>query len=219
MTTFTRSLHKTSMSVHKTLSQTYLLTFIGLLVSAVVSYLTLDVQFFATGFGLITTFIVAMILMFTTLAMSRRQSGIALVPAIAFMATMGAMMGPNINHYLGISPNIVLMAVVLTTVVTGLLSAIVIVFKRDFSNIGGFLFVGLLLLLVALIANIFIQSSVFHLVLSYIGALIFSGYILYDTSKIMTGEYDNYIEASIGMYLNIINLFQFILNILGFGDD
>jgi modulator of FtsH protease len=77
------------------------------------------------------------------------------------------------------------------------------------------LFVGLLIVIVAGIANIFIGSSIFGLVIAGVSALLFCGYILFDTSRILRGEIDSPIEGAISMFLNILNLFVSLLRIFG----
>lgn len=196
-----------------TLAGTFFVTFLGLLVAAATSAWAMTIPFLISGWGILATFIVALVMMFATKATS--QTSMGLLPAFGFFAAMGAMMAAGIKHYLDIDPQVVVLAAASTAGLTLLLSGFVIVTRRNFNSMGGLLFVALLLLVIVGVINIFVQSSMLHLVLSYIGALVFSGYILYDTSKIVTGEYDNYIDASIGMFLNIANLFMNLLSIIG----
>jgi len=86
---------------------------------------------------------------------------------------------------------------------------------------AGFLMVGLVTVLVAIIANIFLQMPILQLVISSAVILIMSGFILYDTSAIIRGEQTNYILATVGMYLSIFNIFIHLLNLLAAfaGDD
>lgn len=79
---------------------------------------------------------------------------------------------------------------------------------------GKFLFIGVILLLVAMLANIFLQIPVLSLTISAVAVLIFSAYILYDVSRIVTGGEDNYIVAALSIYLDIYNLFVHLLNLL-----
>jgi len=91
--------------------------------------------------------------------------------------------------------------------------------KKDFSNIGGFLITGLVLAIVAGIANIFMQIPALQLAISSAVVFIMSGFILYDTSRIIHGGEDNYIRAAIAMYLNLYNLFVNLLVLMGFASD
>jgi modulator of FtsH protease len=94
------------------------------------------------------------------------------------------------------------------------LAGIATVTKKDFSFMGKFLFVGLILLIVASIANLFFQVPAASVALSAIAVLIFSAYILYDVSRIVHGGETNYIMATMGLFLNIYNIFLSLLNIL-----
>jgi FtsH-binding integral membrane protein len=94
------------------------------------------------------------------------------------------------------------------------LSALVTITKKDFSFMGKFLFVGLILLIVAMIANLFFQVPAASVALSAVAVLLFSGYILFDVSRIVHGGETNYIMATMGLFLNIYNIFLSLLNIL-----
>jgi modulator of FtsH protease len=89
------------------------------------------------------------------------------------------------------------------------------VIKRDLTNMGKFLFVGAILLLVAGIANIFIQSSALMITLSVLAIGIFSAFILYDLKRVQDGEETNYITATLGVYLSVYNVFSNLLMMLG----
>jgi modulator of FtsH protease len=100
------------------------------------------------------------------------------------------------------------------------LSGYVLTTKKDFSFMGGFLLVGLIVAVVASIANIFLGIPALSLAVSAAIVFIMSGFILYDTSRIINGGETNYIRATVSMYLNIYNLFTSILHLLGaFGGD
>ena len=94
------------------------------------------------------------------------------------------------------------------------LSAVATVTKKDFSFMGKFLFVGLVLAILASIANIFFHIPALSLAISSIALIIFSGYILYDTSRIVNGGETNYISATLQLYLDVYNVFISLLNIL-----
>ena len=94
------------------------------------------------------------------------------------------------------------------------------VIKRDLSSMGKFLFVGMILLLVAGIANVFIQSSALMITLSVLAIGIFSAFILHDLKRVQDGEETNYISATLGVYLSLFNVFQSLLALLGiFGGE
>ena len=107
-----------------------------------------------------------------------------------------------------------------TALVFFALSAYALTTKKDFSFMGGFLVVGLVVVLVAAIANIFFAVPAVSLAISAAIVFIMSGFILFDTSRIIHGGETNYIRATVSLYLNIYNLFTSILHLLGaFGGD
>ena len=92
--------------------------------------------------------------------------------------------------------------------------------KRDLSKMGKFLFIGMIMLLVAMIANIFLQIPALMIVLSLIAIAIFSAYMLYDINRVITGGETNYITATLAIYLDVYNVFVNLLALLGiFGGD
>ena len=86
--------------------------------------------------------------------------------------------------------------------------------KRDFSFMGKFLFIGLILLVVASLANLFFQIPALSLTISAIAVLLFSAYLLFDISRIVNGGETNYVMATMAVYLNLYNLFINLLNLL-----
>ncbi|CAG0942716.1 partial Modulator of FtsH protease YccA, partial [Anaerolineae bacterium] len=94
------------------------------------------------------------------------------------------------------------------------LATLATVTKKDFSFMGKFLFIGLILLIVASLANIFLAIPALSLTISAMAVLIFSAYILYDVSRIVHGGETNYVMATLGLYLNIYNLFVSLLQLL-----
>jgi modulator of FtsH protease len=101
-----------------------------------------------------------------------------------------------------------------TGVIFFALSAYVLTTKKDFSYLGGFLFVGMMVAFLAMIAGIFFQIPALQLVISAAFVLISSGLILFQTSEIIHGGETNYITATVGLYVSIYNLFVSLLNLL-----
>ena len=100
------------------------------------------------------------------------------------------------------------------------LSGYALTSKRDFSFLGGFVFAGMMVVVIAMLANIFLQMPALALAISSAIILLMSGFILFDTSRIINGGETNYIMATYGLYLSIFNIFISLLQILGiFGDD
>lgn len=201
-------------SVQKTLTNTMLLTTATLAVSAVASYMSLGLAL--TGMMALGLFLGAFAMIFVTQGFSNSWIGIPCL--FVFAALMGTAVGPMVGHYLTKAPDAVYLSLGLTGLITLLLSGYTIITKRNFEGIGSYLFGALLILILIMVANIFLQMAWLHLAISYVAVVIFSGYILYDTSEIVHGRETNYISASMNMYLNIINIFIHLLTILGDDD-
>ena len=203
---------------NRVLRNTYMLLGLTLAFSAVTATISMVLQlptfmylvFVLVGFGLL----------FVVNRMADSAKGL---PAIfAFTGVMGAALGPLLNVYLALpnGPNLVLQSLVWTALIFFGLSAYALQSKRDFSFMGGFLFAGLLVAIVAMIANIFLAIPALSLTISAAVVMIMSGLILMDTSRIVHGGETNYIRATVGLYLNIFNLFVHLLHLLGvFGGD
>lgn len=140
--------------------------------------------------------------------------GVAALFGFTFIA--GLMLTPILTVAAGFrnGGQLVAMAGGLTAVVFFALASIATVTKRDFSFLGKFLFVGLILLIVASLANLFFQVPAVSLTISAVAVLIFSMYILYDVSSIVRGGETNYVMATLALFLDIYNLFVSLLNIL-----
>jgi modulator of FtsH protease len=131
---------------------------------------------------------------------------------------MGYSLGPIINMYLGMAngSQIVGTAFAMTGVTFLGLSAYAITSRRNFNMLGGMLFAGLIVAVIASIANIFLQIPALSLAVSGVMVLLMSGYILYDTSRMVNGGETNYVMMTVSLYLNIYMLFVHLLNIVGF---
>ena len=150
------------------------------------------------------------------LMFARKNAKLALILLFAFTFISGLTLGPTLARYIGAGMgNVITQAFLMTTVAFGGLSVFAMNTKRDFSAMGKFLFIALIVLIVASLINIFVGSSMLSLALSGAGALIFSAYILYDTQNIIRGAYDSPVLAAVSLYLDILNLFISLLHILG----
>lgn len=203
-----------SLSINKVLRNTYMLLAMTLTFSAVTASIAmaLDLSSLA-GLGLS---ILALVLVFVVMKTADSAAGIFWV--FAFTGVMGASIGPMLNRYAGMAngPEIIMQAFGATALIFFSLSAYTLTSKKDFSFMGNFLFVGLVLAVVAGLANIFFQIPALHLAINAVVVLIMSGFILFDTSRIIQGGETNYIRATVGLYLNIFNLFTALLQLLGF---
>ena len=150
------------------------------------------------------------------LMFARKNAKLALILLFAFTFISGLVLGPTLARYIGAGMgNVITQAFLMTTVAFGGLSVFAMNTKRDFSAMGKFLFIALIVIVVASLINIFVGSSMLSLAVSGAGALIFSAYILYDTQNIIRGAYDSPVLAAVSLYLDILNLFISLLHILG----
>ena len=151
------------------------------------------------------------------------DSAQGLIAVFAFTGCLGAALGPMLNRYLALENGslLVMQALGGTASIFLALSAYALTTRKNFSYMGGFLFTGLVLALVAGLANLFLHIPLLSLVLSAVIVLVMSGFILFDTSRIIHGGETNYIRATVSLYLSIYNLFTSLLHLLGAtsGDD
>ena len=143
---------------------------------------------------------------------------------IVFLCTglLGLGIGPMLSSYLALpnGPSIVATAMGGTGVIFLALSGYVLTTKRDFSFMGGFLMVGLIVIFGAVLVNLFTAIPALSLAISAGMILLMSGFILFDTSRIINGGETNYIRATVSLFINIFNLFTSLLHLLGvLGDD
>ena len=152
-----------------------------------------------------------------------RNSPWGLASIFALTGFMGYTLGPIINAYLGLpnGPQIVMTAMGGTGIIFLGLSGYALVSRKDFSFMGGFLMVGILVAFLASLAAIFLQMPGLSLAVSAMFILLMSGLILYQTSEIIHGGETNYIMATITLYVTIYNLFLSLLHLLGIfsGED
>lgn len=152
-----------------------------------------------------------------------QNSGGGIIAVLALTGFMGYTLGPLINRYLGL-PNgteIVMQAMGSTAVIFIGLSAYALTTRKDFSFMGGFLTVGILLAFIASLAAIFLEIPALSLIVSTAFVLLMSGLILYETSNIIHGGETNYVLATVTLFVSIFNLFTSLLQLFGFmsGDD
>ena len=145
-----------------------------------------------------------------------KNSSLGVALLLGFTFFMGLMLSRLVGAVLGLSNGAALVGYAFgaTAAVFAVMATLSSVIKRDLSGMGKFLWVGAVLLLVAIIANIFIQSSALYLTLGVLGAGLFSAYMLYDLKRIVDGGETNYVSATLALYLDIFNVFQFILSLL-----
>ena len=150
-----------------------------------------------------------------------RKPGLNIIALFSFTTVSGLTLGPILYRYLSVNPSIVVQALVMTAITFFALTAYVIISRKDFSFMSGFLMTGLIVVVLSGIINMFfMQSTMLQLVTSGASVLLFSGFILYDTSNIIRyyGT-DEHVSATLALYLDILNLFIALLSILGIMSD
>jgi modulator of FtsH protease len=151
-------------------------------------------------------------------AIEKTKNSAAGVPVLlGFTFFMGLMLSRLVGHVLGLEggAGIVMTAFGGTSAIFLGMATVSTVIKRDLSAMGKFLFVGLVMLIVASIANIFLQSSAMMITISVIAIGIFSAFIVYDLKRVRDGQETNYISATLSIYLDLYNIFTALLSILG----
>ena len=151
-------------------------------------------------------------------AIERLKNSAAGVPVLlGFTFFMGLMLSRLIGQVLGLSNGAGLIMTAFTG--TGLIflgmASLSSIIKRDLTSMGKWLFIGAIMLLVAGLANIFLQSSALMITIAVLAIGIFSAFILYDLKRVQDGEETNYISATLGVYLSLYNVFQSLLALLG----
>lgn len=151
-----------------------------------------------------------------------KNSGLGVAILLGFTFFMGLMLSRLIGHVLGYSngASLIMTAFGGTASILAVMATIATVSKRDFSGMGKWLFAGVLVILIAAAANIFLQIPALFLVISVLAIAIFSAYILYDVQQVINGGETNYISATLNIYLDVYNIFSNLLALLGiFGGE
>jgi modulator of FtsH protease len=146
-----------------------------------------------------------------------KNSGLGVALLLGFTFFMGLMLSRLIGHILGFSngASLIMTAFGGTATILAVMATVATVSKRDFSGLGKWLFAGVLVILVAAAANIFLQIPALYLAISVLAIGIFSAFILYDVQQIITGGETNYITATLAIYLDVYNIFTNLLALLG----
>ena len=209
---------------NKVLRNTYTmlaLTMIPTLLGALVG-LSTDFSFMAQS-PIISSLVMFAVMMGMLFAVSAlRNSAWGIVMLLGFTLVAGVFLGPILQHALHLrnGGQLIGMAAGGTGLIFFSLATLATVTKKDFSFMSKFLFIGLILLVVASLANLFFAIPALSLTLSAIAVLIFSAYILYDISQIIHGGETNYIMATMTLYLDIYNIFVNLLSLLmAFGGE
>jgi modulator of FtsH protease len=152
------------------------------------------------------------------IAIEKTKNSAAGVPVLlAFTFFMGLMLSRMLGFVLGLAngPGLIMMAFAGTGLVFFGMAALSTIIKRDLSTMGKFLFIGAVMVLVASIANIWLQSASLMITLSVLVIGIFSAFIIYDLQRVKNGLESNYISATLNVYLSLYNVFSALLSIFG----
>ena len=205
------------LQTNKLIKNTYMLLSMTLIFSGVMAFLSIVMQAsFGIAFG---ATIVGIVMLWFVLP--RTQNSSAGIPVIfAITGLLGFGLGPMLTHYMSINPSIVMTAMGGTGAIFLGLSGYALSTRKDFSFMGGFIFVGMLVAIGAMVLNIFLGIPALALAVSAAVIMIMSGFILFQTSAMIHGGETNYISATAGLFLSILNIFTSLLHILGaFSDD
>ena len=208
----------TELATNRVLRNTYALLGLTMIPTVIGAFIGMSINFSIAQQHPFIFAIGAMAVMyglFTAIAANRNSSvGVVLLLGVTFL--LGMLLGPILQHALHLSngAQIVGLAAGGTGIILMTLAGVATTTKKDFSFMGKFLMVGIVLMIVASLANIFLQIPAMALAMSAIGVILFSGFILYDVSRIVNGGETNYVMATLSLYLSIYNLFTSLLQLL-----
>jgi len=206
------------LQTNKLIKNTYMLLSMTLIFSGVTAFFSVALNV-SHGIAFAASLIGIGLLWF---ALPRTQNSAAGVPVIfAITGLLGFGLGPMLSYYLSVNPSIVMVAMGGTGAIFLGLSGYALSTRKDFSFMGGFIFVGMLVAIGAMVANIFLGIPALALAVSAAVIMIMSGFILFQTSAMIHGGETNYISATAGLFISILNIFTSLLHILGAfsGDD
>lgn len=203
---------------NRVLRNTYMLLALSMIPTIFGAWLGVTMQFSLLASRPFIGFLVYMAVAFGFLfAIERtKDSALGVVFLLGFTGFMGLMLSNILQVALSFSngTQMIMTAAGGTAVIFASLATLATVTKKDFSFMGKFLFIGLILMIVASVANIWLAMPLLQLTISAIGVMIFSAYILYDVSRVVTGGETNYIKATLAIFLDIFNLFVNLLSLL-----
>ena len=205
------------LSTNKVIRSTYQLLSMTLAFSAVMAYISMSMQA-SQGMGLVGTIVAIAMLWFVLPRTANSAAGIPVIFVITGLLGFG--LGPMLNYYMAVNPTIVMTALGGTGVIFLGLSGYALTTRKDFSFMAGFLMVGFFVIIGASLLNLFLGIPALFLTVNAAVIMIMSGFILYQTSSIIHGGETNYIMATAGLFLSILNMFTALLHLLGaLGDD
>ncbi|MGI4844431.1 MAG: Bax inhibitor-1/YccA family protein [Janthinobacterium lividum] len=202
---------------NKVLRNTYWLLALSMIPTVLGAYIGVSFNLMAGlgTFGFIGFMLVAFGFIFAIQKFKDSAVGLGLL--LAFTFVMGLMLTPLLQHTLGYSNGgtLIMTAFGGTACVFAVMASIATTTKRDFSGMGSWLMAGVIVLILAAVANIFLQMSALTIVISLLAIGIFSAFILFDVQRIVNGGETNYITATLSIYLDVYNIFTSLLQLLG----
>ncbi|MEN3276448.1 MAG: modulator of FtsH protease [Massilia sp.] len=206
---------------NKVLRNTFWLLALSMIPTVLGAYVGVSMQLPMLGgaMGFIAFLAIAFGFMFAIEKTKDSAAGVFVLLGFTFF--MGLMLTPLLTRTLGYSNGgqLIMTAFGGTAVVFAVMASIATTTKRDFSGMGSWLFAGVIVLLLAGFANIFLQMTALSIVFSVLAIGIFSAFLLYDVQRIVNGGETNYITATLSIYLNVYNIFANLLALLGLGGD
>lgn len=204
-------------SRNNVLRNTYWLLALSMIPTVLGAYIgvSMELPMLSGGFGFIIFLAIAFGFMFAIEKTKHSAVGVAVLLGFTFF--MGLMLTPLLRHTLGYSNggSLIMTAFGGTACVFAVMASIATTTKRDFSGMGSWLMAGVVVILLAAVANIFLQMSALSIVISMLAIGIFSAFILYDVQRIVNGGETNYITATLAIYLDVYNIFTSLLHLLG----
>ena len=204
---------------HKVLRNTYTLLALSLIPTAIGAAIGSNINMGFMRSSPIISFIAIMAVFFgwTWAIEKNRESSLGVVLLLCFTMFLGLLLGPLLQSVLGLKNGgqLVMMAAGGTAAVFAVMSGIATTTKRDLSSMGSFLTIGVVVIMLAVVANLFFASPVLHLVILSGFVLLSSAMILWQVNSIVKGGETNYISATLSLYISIYNLFSSLLQLLG----
>lgn len=206
-----------SAAQNKVLRNTYLLLALTMIPTVVGAFVGMSTAGFVMRSPVISSLVMLGIVIGLQFAIAaNRNSGIGVALLLGMTFVLGWWLGPLLNVALSLKngPQLVGLAALGTGGILAAMSAIATTTKRDFSFMGKFLFVGMIVLLIGMFANMFLQIPALALTISCLVIVVFSLFLLHDVSRIVTGGETNYIMAATGVYMSLFNIFVNLLHLL-----
>jgi modulator of FtsH protease len=204
---------------HRVLRNTYWLLAISMIPTVLGAFVgvTMNIPMPAGMMGFLLFMAVAFGFIYAIEKTKDSAAGVGFLLGFTFF--MGLMLTPLLRHTLGYSNggSLIMTAFGGTACIFAVMASVATVSKRDFSMMGKWLMAGVLVLILASIANIFLNMSALSIVVSVMAVGIFSAFILYDVQRIVNGGETNYITATLAIYLDVYNIFTSLLSLLGLG--